>query len=87
MKFHALLGLRGNVPIFLHISDGKRHDVNILDQLIAWAGAFYLVDRGHVDFERLARFDQAGAFVVTRAKRGMRFKRRAWQETDRSTPE
>ncbi|MHB1541761.1 MAG: IS4 family transposase [Steroidobacteraceae bacterium] len=85
VKLHTLLDLRGNIPTFLHISDGKLHDVNILDQLIPEAGAFYVVDRGYVDFERLARFDQAGAFFVTRAKRGMRFKRLAWRKTDRST--
>ncbi|HEY1744938.1 MAG TPA: IS4 family transposase [Granulicella sp.] len=84
VKLHTLLDLRGNIPTFLHISDGKLHDVNILDQLIPEAGAFYIVDRGYVDFERLARFDQAGAFFVTRAKRGMRFKRVAWRKTDRS---
>ena len=85
VKLHTLLDLRRNIPTFLHISDGKLHDVNILDQLIPEAGAFYVVDRGYVDFERLARFDQAGAFFVTRAKRGMRFKRLAWRKTDRST--
>lgn len=85
VKLHTLLDLRGNIPTFLHISDGKLHDVNILDQLIPEAGAFYIVDRGYVDFERLARFDQAGAFFVTRAKRGMRFKRLAWRKTDRNT--
>ena len=85
VKLHTLLDLRGNIQTFLHIGDGKRHDVNILDQLIPEAGAFYIVDRGYVDFERLARFDQAGAFFVTRAKRGMHFKRLAWRKTDRST--
>ncbi len=85
VKLHTLLDLRGNIPTFLHISDGKLHDVNILDHLIPEAGAFYIVDRGYVDFERLARFDQAGAFFVTRAKRGMRFKRLAWRKTDRGT--
>jgi hypothetical protein len=69
IKLHTLLDLRGNIPTFLHISDGKLHDVNTLDQLIPEAGAFYIFDRGYVDFERLARFDQAGAFFVTRAKR------------------
>ena len=77
VKLHTLLDLRGNIPTFLHISDGKLHDVNILDQLIPEAGAFYIVDRGYVDFERLARFDQAGALFVTRVKRGKRFKRLA----------
>jgi hypothetical protein len=85
VKLHTLLDLRGNIPTFLHISDGKLHDVNILDQLIAEAGAFYVMDRGYLDFERLARFDQAGAFFVTRAKRRLRFKRLAWRTTDRST--
>ena len=85
VKLHTLLDLRENIPTFLHINDGKLHDVNILDQLIPEAGAFYIVDRGYVDFERLARFDQAVAFFVTRAKRGMRFKRLAWRKTERST--
>ncbi len=85
VKLHTLLDLRGNIPTFLHISDGKLHDVNILDQLIVEAGAFYVMDRGYLDFERLARFDQAGAFFVTRAKRGLRFKRLHSQPTDRST--
>ena len=85
VKLHTLLNLRRNIQTFLHISDGKLHNVNILDQLIPEAGAFYIVDRGYIDFEHLARFDQAGAFFVTRAKRGMRFKRLAWRKTDRST--
>lgn len=85
VKLHTLLDLRGNIPTFLHISDGKLHDVNILDQLIPEAGAFYIFDRGYVDFERLARFDQAGAFFVTRAKRRLRFKRLQRRATDRST--
>jgi hypothetical protein len=59
--------------------------VNILDQLIPEAGAFYIVGRAYVDFERLARFDQAGAFFVTRAKRGMGFRRLVWRKTDRSS--
>ena len=85
VKLHTLLDLRGNIPTFLHISDGKLHDVNILDQLIPEAGAFYVMDRGYLDFERLARFDQAGAFFVTRAKRRLRFKRLKYYPTDRDT--
>jgi Domain of unknown function (DUF4372)/Transposase DDE domain len=85
VKLHTLLDLRGNIPTFLHISDGKLHDVNILDQLIPEAGAFYVMDRGYLDFERLARFDQAGAFFVTRAKRRLRFKRLKSHPTDRNT--
>jgi Transposase DDE domain len=66
---HTLLDLRGNIPSFIHISDGKLHDVNILDQLIPEAGAFYVMDRGYIDFQRLYRLHQAGSFFVTRAKR------------------
>jgi hypothetical protein len=62
IKLHTLLDLRGPIPSFLYISEGKLHDVNILDQLIPEPGAFYVLDRGYLDFERLARFDQAGAF-------------------------
>ena len=83
VKLHTLLDLRGNIPTFLHISDGKLHDVNVLDQLIPEAGAFYVMDRGYLDFERLARFDQAGAFFVTRSRRGLRFKRLKSQPTER----
>ena len=85
VKLHTLLDLRGNIPTFLHISDGKLHDVNILDQLIPEAGAFYIMDRGYLDFERLSRFDQSGAFFVTRAKRRLRFKRLKSCPTDRAT--
>jgi hypothetical protein len=85
VKLHTLLDLRGNIPTFLHISDGKLHDVNILDQLIPEAGAFYTMDRGYLDFERLARFDQAGAFFLTRGKRRLRFKRLESHPTDRDT--
>jgi len=69
IKLHTLLDLRGNIPTFIHISDGKMHDVNILDILIPEAGAFYIMDRGYVDFERLFRINQAGAFFVTRLKK------------------
>ena len=68
VKLHTLLDLRGNIPSVIHITDGKLHDVNILDQLIPEAGAFYVMDRGYIDFERLARFHDAGSFFVTRAK-------------------
>jgi IS4 transposase len=82
---HTLLDLRGNIPSFIHISDGKLHDVNILDQLIPEAGAFYVMDRGYIDFQRLYRLDQAGSFFVTRAKRNMDAQRRYSRPTDRST--
>jgi hypothetical protein len=71
IKLHTLLDLRGSIPTFIHISDGKLHDVNVLDILPVEAGAFYVMDRGYLDFTRLCAMHQAGAFFVTRAKRGM----------------
>jgi Domain of unknown function (DUF4372)/Transposase DDE domain len=71
IKLHTLLDLRGAIPSFIHISDGKLHDVNVLDLLIPEAGAFYVMDRGYLDFERLFALDQSGAFFVTRSKRNM----------------
>jgi hypothetical protein len=85
VKLHTLLDLRGNIPSFIFISDGKMHDVNILDQLLPEAGAFYVVDRGYVDFERLARLDDAGSFFVTRAKSNLKVRRRYSRPVDRST--
>ena len=84
IKLHTLLDLRGNIPSFIHISDGKLHDVNILDQIIPEAGAFYIMDRGYLDFARLHRLHQAGSFFVTRAKSNTRFTRRYSQPTDRT---
>jgi IS4 transposase len=72
---HTLLDLRGNIPTFIHISDGKMGDVNVLDILPIEAGAFYVMDRGYLDFARLYLIHQTGAFFVTRAKRGMDFRR------------
>ena len=68
VKMHTLLDLRGNIPSFIHISDGKLHDVHALDMLIPEPGAIYVMDRGYVDFARLHALQQAGAFFVTRAK-------------------
>jgi Transposase DDE domain len=68
VKMHTLLDLRGNIPSFIHISDGKLHDVHALDMLLPEAGAIYVMDRGYVDFVRLYVLHQAGAFFVTRAK-------------------
>ena len=85
VKLHTLLDLRGNIPSFIFISDGKMHDVNILDQLLPETGAFYVVDRGYVDFERLARLDDAGSFFVTRAKSNLKACRRYSRPVDRST--
>lgn len=69
LKLHTLLDLRGALPTLIYLSDGKLHDVNVLDQLPLEAGAYYVMDRGYVDFGRLHRFLEAGAFFVTRAKR------------------
>ena len=73
VKMHVLLDLRGNIPDFIVVSEGKTHDVNILDQLDYIPGAYYVMDRGYVDFTRLYRLHQSQAFFVTRAKRHMRF--------------
>ena len=85
IRLHTLLDLRGNIPTFIHISDGKLHEVNILDQLVPEPGAFYIMDRGFHDFTRLYRLHQAGSFFVTRAKSNTRFQRRYSQRIDRST--
>lgn len=85
IKLHTLLDLRGNIPTFIHISDGKLHDVNALDHLCLEAGAYYVMDRGYVDFERLYSFNQVPAFFVTRSKANMKFKRRYSQPVDKST--
>ena len=85
VKLHTLLDLRGNIPTFIHISDGKTHEVNVLDMLIAEAGAFYVMDRGYLDFSRLFALHQAGAFFVTRAKRGMNAHRVYSMPADRDT--
>ncbi len=85
IKLHTLLDLRGNIPSFIHISDGKLHDVNILDQIIPEAGAFYIMDRGYLDFTRLHRLHQAGSFFVTRAKANLRFTRRYSLPSDRTS--
>jgi len=71
VKLHTLLDLRGAIPTFIHISDGKLHDVNVLDILIPEPGAFYVLDRGYLDFERLHVLHCAGSFFVTRAKSNM----------------
>jgi Domain of unknown function (DUF4372)/Transposase DDE domain len=85
VKLHTLLDLRGNIPTFLHISDGKLHDVNVLDLLLPEPGAFYVMDRGYVDFERLHRLHEAGSFFVTRAKSNLKAQRRYSHPVDRST--
>ena len=75
VKMHTLLDLRGNIPSFIHVSDGKLADVHALDLLLPEAGAIYLMDRGYVDFGRLNKLHQAGAFFVTRAKSNMKSRR------------
>ena len=85
VKMHTLLDLRGAIPAFIHISDGKMGDVNVLDILPIEAGAFYVMDRGYLDFARLYKLHQAAAFFVTRAKRGMNARRVYSAKTDRTT--
>jgi len=85
VKLHTLLDLRGNIPTFIHISDGKMHEVNILDQLIPEAGAFYVMDRGYLDFTRLHQFHQSGAFFVIRGKSNLKIQRRYSRQVDRTT--
>ena len=85
IKLHTLLDLRGSIPSFIHISDGKVHDLIALDLLIPEPGAFYVMDRGYLDFERLYSFSQAGAFFVTRARTNMDARRVYSAPTDRTT--
>ena len=85
VKLHTLLNLRGNIPSFLHISDGKVHEVNILDQLVPEPGAFYIMDRGYLDFERLHRMHLAGSYFVTRGKANLQVHRRYSRDVERST--
>ena len=85
VKRHTLLDLRGNIPTFVHVSHGNVHDVTVLDQLPIEPGAFYVMDRGYVDFARLYRFTQHSAFFVTRAKRNIDYTRRASRQVDKTT--
>jgi Domain of unknown function (DUF4372)/Transposase DDE domain len=85
VKLHTLVDLRGNIPTFVRITHGKTHDVTVLDHLPIEPGAFYVMDRGYVDFQRLYRFTTCSAFFVTRAKRGLDFTRRARRRVDKIT--
>ena len=85
LKLHTLLDLRGAIPSFIHISDGKLHDVNVLDLLIAEPGAFYVMDRAYLDFARLYRLHQCQSFFVTRARSNFKFQRIYSRPVDRST--
>jgi hypothetical protein len=85
IKLHTLLDLRGTIPTFIHISNGKMHEVNILDQLLPEPGAFYIMDRAFLDFERLYRFHEAGSFFLTRGKSNLKVQRRYSHPVDRTT--
>ena len=85
VKLHTLLDLRGPIPTMISISEGKKADVNILDELLLEPGAFYVMDRGYVDFARLYRFVLAGAFFVTRAKAGLKINRLESRPVDKTT--
>lgn len=85
IKLHTLLDLRGPIPAFIHISDGKHSDVGVLDLLLPEPGAFYIMDRAYLHFERLYRLHLARAFFVTRAKSDTRFRRLYSQPVDRHT--
>ncbi len=85
VKLHTLIDLHGNIPCFIHITDGKTNDVKALDELVPEPGAFYMMDRGYVDFRRLHRFTESLAFFVIRAKRNMDYARRSRRRVDKST--
>lgn len=85
VKLHTLLDLRGNIPSFIHISDGKLHEVNVLDLLIPEPGSFYIMDRGYLDYERLYRLAQASAYFVIRAKSNLKYRRLYSAAVDKST--
>jgi len=85
IKLHTLLDLRGPIPTFIEVSEGKLHDVNILDAIVPEPGSFYVMDRAYVDFKRLHVFQEGGAFFVTRTKKGIQFRRRYSRDIDAST--
>ena len=85
IKLHTLLDLRGNIPTFIHISDAKLHDVNVLDIMPLEVGAYYIMDRGYLDFKRLFLFNQTTSFFVTRAKSNTRFRRLYSHPVDKAT--
>ena len=85
VKMHTLIDLHGNIPLFVCVTDGKVHDVNILDQIAPEAGAFYVMDRGYLDFERLYRLTLAAAFFVTRTKDNVLLQRRYSHSVDRTS--
>ena len=85
VKMHTLLDLHGNIPTFIRITDGKVHDVKILDEILPEAGAFYVMDRGYIDFERLYAFTLSSAFFVVRTKQNVLLQRRYSHPVDKST--
>src|SRR5690606_377586 len=85
VKMHTLLDLRGNIPAFIHISDGKMHEVNVLDILIPEAGSFYIMDRGFTDFARWFKLHQAQVYFIIRAKSNLQFRRVYSRPVDKST--
>jgi hypothetical protein len=85
VKLHTLLDLRGQIPTFLRITPAQVHDVNLLDQLTPEAGAFYVMDRGYLDFQRLYRWSLQGAFFITRARKNFRFRRLVSHPVDKTT--
>jgi len=85
VKMHTLLDLHGSIPTFIRITEGKMHDVNVLDELIPEVGSFYVMDRGYIDFERLYRFTLCSAFFVVRSKENILLQRRYSHPVDRSS--
>lgn len=85
VKMHTLLDLRGSIPTFIRVTDGSVHDVNVLDQILPEAGAFYVMDRGYVDFKRLYMFPLCSAFFVVRTKQNIRLQRRYSRPVDKAT--
>ena len=85
IKLHTLLDLRGSIPVFVWITDGKPHDVRVLDVLLPEPGSIYILDRAYIDFERLWRLQEARAVFVTRAKKNLSYRRRYSAQCDRST--
>ncbi len=85
VKMHTLIDLHGNIPLFVCVTDGKVHDVNILDEIAPEAGAFYVMDRGYLDFDRLYRLTVAAAFFVTRTKENVLLQRRYSHPVDRTS--
>lgn len=85
IKVHTLLNLRGDIPEFIHVSNGKMADVRVLDLLVPIPGSLYVMDRGYGDFKRLYRFQQSAAFFVTRARRRLQFQRHISRPVDKQT--